>query len=216
MRIFTTFSTRAFASGSNHIYRTRSPRSLLSISLLATSSRAARLSLLAIVVSIALAACSGIVPDRRPAADVRKGTDVTQALEAVPGVVLAEVRSGPDGLPGQNEMNADIVVQPGYTPAVAELLDYVLRQLWSQNETPITTNVSIKLLTGTATESTTIDLIPALTTLGITAYNRDPTTVDSLGYELGIAELTTHYGAWPGPVPELPVALSAPSAAPPP
>ena len=202
-------STLAVASGANHYDSARSP-----ISLLSTSSKAARVSLLAIVVSIALAACTGIVPDRRPAADVRTGTDVTRALEAVPGVVLAKVRSGPDGLPGQNEMNADIVVQPGYTPAVAELLDYVLRQLWSQNETHITTKVSIELLTGTATESTTIDLIPALTTLGITAYNRDPTTVDSLGYRLGIAELTKHYGTWPGPVPELPVALSAQSAAP--
>jgi len=205
-----TIRTLAFVSGANHIDRTRS-----SISLMSTSSKAARVSLLAIVVSIALAACTGIVPDRgRPAADVRTGTDVTQALEAVPGVVLAEVRSGPDGLPGQNEMDADIVVQPGYTPAVAELLDYVLRQLWSQNKTHITTKVSIKLLTGTATESTTIDLIPALTTLGITAYNRDPTTVDSLGYRLGIAELTKHYGTWPGPVPEFPVTLSIPSAAP--
>lgn len=209
-----TISMMAVASGTDHRDSARSPRSLLPTSLLALSSKAARLSLLVIVVSIALAACTGIVPDRHPAADVRTGTDVTQALEAVPGVVLAEVRSGPDGLPGQNEMNADIVVQPGYTPAVAELLDYVLRQLWSQNETHITTKVSIKLLTGTATESTTIDLIPALTTLGITAYNRDPTTVDSLGYGLGIAELTKHYGTWPGPVPELPVALSAPSAAP--
>ena len=214
MRISTTYSTRAFASGAHHIDRTRSPRSLLPTSLLALSSRAARLSLLVMVVSIALAACTSTVPDRRPAADVRTGTDVTQALEAVPGVVLAEVRSGPDGLPGQNEMNADIVVQPGYLPAVADLLDYVLRQLWSQNEIRITTKLSIKLLAGTATESTTIDLIPALTTLGITAYTRDPTTLDSLGYQLGIAELTKRYGAWPGSVPELPVALSAPGAAP--
>ena len=209
-----TISTRAFAFGAHHIDRTRSPCSLLPTSLLALSSKAARLSLLVIVVSIALAACAGIVPDRHPAADVRTGTDVTKALEAVPGVVLAKVRTGPDGLPGQNEMNADIVVQPGYTPAVAELLDYVLRQLWSQNETHITTTVSIRFLSGTATESTTIDLIPALTKLRITAYNRDPTTVDSLGYRLGIAELTKRYGTWPGPVPEIPVPLSAPSAAP--
>ena len=204
-----TISMMAFARGANHIDRTGSP-----ISLMSTSSKAARATVLAIVVSIALAACTGIVPDRRPAADVRTGKDVAQALEAVSGVVLAEVRSGPDGLPGQNEMNADIVVQPGYTPAVAELLDYALRQLWSQNETPITTKVSIKFLSGTATESTTIDLVPALTTLGITAYNRDPKTVDSLGYGLGIAELTKHYGTWPGPVPELPVDLSSPSATP--
>ena len=182
--------------------------------MMTTSSKVARASLLAIGVPIALGACAGILPDRRPAADVRTGTDVTKALEGVPGVVLAEVRTGPDGLPGQNEMNADVIVQPGYTPAVAELLDYVLRQLWSQNETHITTKVSIKLLTGTATESTTIDLIPALTTLGITAYTRDPATLDSLGYRLGIAELTKCYGTWPGPVPEIPVPLSAPSAAP--
>ena len=85
-----TISMMAFASGANHIDRTGSP-----ISLMSTLSKAARATVLAIVVSIALAACTGIVPDRHPAADVRTGTDVTQALEAVPGVVLAEVRSGP-------------------------------------------------------------------------------------------------------------------------
>ena len=37
MRRFTTFSMRASASGSHHVYRTPSPRSLLSTSLLATS-----------------------------------------------------------------------------------------------------------------------------------------------------------------------------------
>lgn len=57
-----TISTRAFAFGAHHIDRTRSPRSLLPTSLLALSSKAARLSLLVIVVSIALAACAGIVP----------------------------------------------------------------------------------------------------------------------------------------------------------
>jgi hypothetical protein len=180
-------------------------------------STAARVTLVAVVLSITLAGCSDLFSPPRPAAELRTGGDVITAIEAVPGVALVQLGSGPDGLPGQNEINASVIINPGYTPATDVLLDYVLRQMWSQNETHITTTVSIHLFTGTAEapeSATPIDLIPALTKLGITNYDSDPTHVSYLGYQLGTTEMAKHYGKWPGPVPKLPAALAGPAVTP--
>jgi hypothetical protein len=173
------------------------------------------MALLAIALALALAGCGGILPDRRPAVDLRTGNDVGAAIEAIPGVAQAQVMSGPDGLPGQNEIGVLVILQPDRAPTDSVLLDYALRQLWSQNKTHITTTVSVRFLTGMETEAKSVDLIPALTALGFTGFDHDPSTIAYLGYKLGAAEMTDHYGRWPGPVPGLPAPLathSAPSA----
>ncbi|QNE48613.1 hypothetical protein F1C58_16260 (plasmid) [Glaciihabitans sp. INWT7] len=171
----------------------------------------------AAVLALTLAGCSGLLARPKPSPEARTTADVTRAIEAIPGVALVQIGGGPDGLPGQNEINARIIVEPELAPATDQLLDYVLRQMWSQNKTHISTLVSISFFIGTAdapTAAERADLAPALTKLGFTGYDSDPTRIRYLGYGLGASEMSKHYSAWPGPVPVLPSGLAVPSAAP--
>jgi len=163
-----------------------------------------RLALLAMVL-LGVSGCSQ-APGPRPSSPSRSSADVLAALKAIPGVEDAQITGGPVGLPGQVEYGAGLALATDYHNDVAALLDYILRQLWSQSATKPTTTVTVSIQLGTGSSARILELGDAGSALGLT-------NVGTRTFAVSPAQMKQHFGAWPGTVPTLPATLDSGSPA---
>ena len=149
---------------------------------------------------VALSGCSLTHAPQRPE---RSSKQVYAELNAIPGVESAQLNGGSSGMPGRDQLGAAIDLMPDFSPDISVLLDYVLAELWSQTSVHPTTVVTVSMQKG----NDIVDLAPAATTLGLTDVGTHSLAVSA-------SDMAKRYGAWPGPVPELPAAIARPTAAP--
>jgi len=141
------------------------------------------------------------LPGPTPTVPDRSEQDAVNAINEVPGVAGSNLNGGSTGLPWLNDIGIDMALEKDYPGDKAKLLNYVLAQLWSQNEVEPTTGVRVHMsvLNGT-TVNTPVFLYPIGKSIGFT-HTDAPFTV-------GEAEMIEHFGKWPGKVPTLPVELA--------
>ena len=164
----------------------------------------ARGAAVAVVAMLALSACVFPGSGERPSGDsARSLADVQNAIAAVPGVAGVHLGGGPDSIPGQNEVNCSVVLANGYSGDQTKLVDYLLRQLWSENELKPTTTVSVDLAIGDPPTVPYPNLAAIASDLGLTP------DFGTGGMSVGHRDMEEHYGSWPGPVPTLPAELAA-------
>jgi hypothetical protein len=161
--------------------------------------RRASVAILAASVAVALAGCIpvGRQPDREPVAK-RDPAAVMADMRLLPGVVDVHLTGGSSGLPTRVQIGMDVVLEESYPGDLTQLLDYTLRQIWSETTIRPTTLVTAYL--GTVT--TAADLAPSAAQLGLE-------NVSPHGFGITVSDMTRKYGKWPGPVPNVPPALAA-------
>lgn len=133
----------------------------------------------------------------------RSASDATRAVAELPGITSAEIATSTDGTPNQVLLLARVSAETGYPASPSELFDYVIRQAWSATEKKPTTTLRVEL----SIEGQDLDLENLAKDVGLTAYVNPDNKYDT-SVHIQIADVTSVYGKWPGPVPSAPASLT--------
>lgn len=179
--------------------------------------RTAAVLLASALLSGSLTACALVPNAQRPPVDdsatassgsARSADDAAASVEGIAGV-SARIGRGTDGSTPYLSINVELddtftaeIGAPGGSSRDAVLLDYVLGQVWSQNEVAPADYVTLAVSgAGRTTEGVTA----ALAEIGISAIPYAGQAVS-----LKLADLEARYGTWPGEAPALPPEFGGP------
>lgn len=159
--------------------------------------RAAPIAIAALLIGTLLAGCSigGPSAKRTPSRSIET---VEADVARIPGVEL-RVGQAFNGLTPYLAVTVELA--PEFTGDVTSLLDYVLAEVWSQDETAPEKSVVLGVDGSGQLGATTIEQLASLG-IGAEAYAQSSVSPD-------VADLDKRYGAWPAAVPELPASLGA-------
>lgn len=139
-------------------------------------------SLLACTLGLGLAGCT------TPSHSVERSADEAEAtLESIPGVYDARIGPTKDGF--QTYMSINIELSDDFTGSDRDLLDLVLRQVWSQTEVAPERYAVIRV---TGAGRTVPDVATALVELDIGWLPYTESSLSMIG-----DDLEARYGTWP-------------------
>ncbi|WP_127572308.1 hypothetical protein [Georgenia faecalis] len=173
---------------------------------MALPARARRAAALGTAAILALGLLGGCTPAGGPGSTSRtehSPSDAADAIADLPGISSAEVSTSTEGTANQVLLQARVAADAGYAADPADLLDYVVRQVWSTTGRRPTTAVRVDL----TVEGQDLDLEALAGAIGL------PGTVDTrnrydASVHLRVEDLVEAYGRWPGDVPSPPPSLT--------
>lgn len=164
--------------------------------------RNAAVVVVAVFVATVLSGCTLV--SAPPAAPTARSAETVEAEVAqIPGVSL-RVGEAFNGFTPY--LSISVEVAPEFTGDIATLLDYVLAEVWSQDEVAPEKSVVIGVDAAGHTGAMTIEELGSLD-VGASIYAQSSVT-------LNLADLERRYGTWPAAAPTLPAALTAGSVSP--
>jgi hypothetical protein len=144
-------------------------------------------SLLACALGLGLVGCITTTPSHSTSSVERSADEAEATLKAIPGVSDARIGPAKDGF--QTYMSINIELSDDFSGSDTELLDQVLRQVWSQTEVAPERYTVIRV---TGAGRTASGVAAALTELDIRSMEYAQTALSMIS-----ADLEARYGTWP-------------------
>ncbi|KQP57047.1 hypothetical protein [Agreia sp. Leaf283] len=144
-------------------------------------------SLLACALGLGLVGCITTTPSHSTSSVERSADEAEATLKSIPGVFDARIGHAKDGF--QTYMSINIELSDDFSGSDTELLDQVLRQVWSQTEVAPERYAVIRV---TGAGRTASGVAAALTELDIRSMEYAQTALSMIS-----ADLEARYGTWP-------------------